>query len=60
MAGPIFNEFGALIGILSNNTVIGPGGAKIAYVREGELFSRDAVYLGRLIRSRGMLVWVNA
>lgn len=60
MAGPIFNEFGALVGILSNNTIIGPGGAKIAFVREGGIFSHDAVYLGRLVKSRGTLVWINA
>lgn len=59
MAGPIYNTFGALVGLAEDNFILGPQGAKIAYIRSGRVYSLQNMPMGRLVKLRGRLVWTH-
>lgn len=56
MASPIYNTFGALVGLAEDNFILGPQGAKIAYIRSGRVYSLQNMPMGRLVKLRGRLV----
>lgn len=59
MAGPIYNEFGAIVGLEEDHLIVGPQGGKIAYIRGRQVYSLQHVPLGRLVKLRGRVVWIR-
>lgn len=59
MAGPIYNEFGTLVGLEQDQLILGPSGAKIAYVRGNRVYSLRHAPAGRLVKLRGRVVWLR-
>lgn len=59
MAGPIYNEFGAIVGLAEDHFILGPQGGKIAYIRGSHVYSLQHVSLGRLVKLRGRVIWLR-